>query len=235
MVVNEAKNKPVYRDSPKAEKLFGFNYDAGFNVYNGLVDRCKRDSPLPKNSCSWRGIRLRLPLPVANISQAQQPANTTQSQVSAMGNFLGETQEKTLIILCGRRRLRRQQWWWEGGGGGSGAMAKAAREAAARRRQRRCHGSCLMSAEGSTTAKTAREAAAMRSRINYSSQFYQKMGQKNTRDTPLIKKIIIISTPQYWSYLQHGLFHLNPGIRGDRMQDNAPRKQDQHHRWLIVV
>ena len=64
-----------------------------------------------------------------------------------------------------------------------------------KKKQRRCHGSRLTSAEGGATAKTAREAAAMRSRINYSSQFHKKMGQKNTRDTPLTKKIIIISTP----------------------------------------
>jgi len=37
----KAKNKPVYWDSPEAAKLFGFNYDEGCNVYNGLVDRCK--------------------------------------------------------------------------------------------------------------------------------------------------------------------------------------------------
>ena len=37
----KAQNKPVYWDSPEAAKLFGFNYDEGCNVYNGLVDRCE--------------------------------------------------------------------------------------------------------------------------------------------------------------------------------------------------
>ena len=73
------------------------------------------------------------------------------------------------------------------------------------------HLSRLTLAEGDATAKTARETATMRSRINYSSQFHQKK-EKNARDTPLTKKIIIIPTPQYWPYLQHDLFHLNPGI-----------------------
>ena len=40
-VVDETKNKPVYWDLPEAAKLFGFNYDEGCNVYNGLVDRCE--------------------------------------------------------------------------------------------------------------------------------------------------------------------------------------------------
>ena len=37
----KAQNKPVYWDLPEAVKLFGFNYDEGCNVYNGLVDRCE--------------------------------------------------------------------------------------------------------------------------------------------------------------------------------------------------
>jgi hypothetical protein len=37
----KAQNKPVYWDSPEAAKLFGFNYDEGCYVYNGLVDRCE--------------------------------------------------------------------------------------------------------------------------------------------------------------------------------------------------
>jgi hypothetical protein len=40
-VVDVANNIPVYWDSPEATKLFGFNYDEGCNVYNGLVDRCE--------------------------------------------------------------------------------------------------------------------------------------------------------------------------------------------------
>jgi hypothetical protein len=40
-VVNEVQNKPVYWDLPETAKLFGFNYDEGCNVYNGLVERCE--------------------------------------------------------------------------------------------------------------------------------------------------------------------------------------------------
>jgi hypothetical protein len=40
-VVHEAQNKPVYWDSSEAVKLFGFDYDEGYNLYNGLVDRCE--------------------------------------------------------------------------------------------------------------------------------------------------------------------------------------------------
>jgi hypothetical protein len=39
--VDEASTKPVYWNLPEAAKLFGFNYDEGDNVYNGLVDRCE--------------------------------------------------------------------------------------------------------------------------------------------------------------------------------------------------
>ena len=40
------------------------------------------------------------------------------------------------------------------------------------------HHSRLTLAEGNATAKSAREAATMRSKINYSSQFHQKRGKK---------------------------------------------------------
>jgi hypothetical protein len=40
-VVDATQNKTVYWDSPEAAKVFGFNYDEGVNVYNGLVDRCE--------------------------------------------------------------------------------------------------------------------------------------------------------------------------------------------------
>ncbi len=60
------------------------------------------------------------PLAPMDRSPRCRTANTTQSKVSAMGTLLGETQEKTLIILCGGRRWKRQQWRWEGGGGGGG-------------------------------------------------------------------------------------------------------------------
>ena len=49
---------------------------------------------------------LRDPLALMDRSPRCRTANTTQSKVSAIGTFLGETQENTLIILC-------SGWQWK--------------------------------------------------------------------------------------------------------------------------
>ena len=69
-------------------------------------------SPLPKpRQVQTHHSLISRPLrpPSPHCSPRRRTANTTQSLVSAMGTFLGETREKTLII-CGGRRWRHHRW-----------------------------------------------------------------------------------------------------------------------------
>ena len=59
------------------------------------------------------------PPPLIAHRVAEQPAPPQNPLISAIGTFLGKTQEKTLII-CGRRQWQLQRVQREGRGGGGG-------------------------------------------------------------------------------------------------------------------